>query len=105
MFKIFNNLFHFEALRHEINVYKRNVLKPKTISYEPEYGHKKYSRKCINWLNSLMIKDDTVKIRHARNGGEVKIGKYFVDGYDKDTDTIYRIRWMLVSFMSSMYQR
>jgi hypothetical protein len=72
------------------HIYRRNVLKPKTISYEPEYGHKKYSRKCINWLNSLMIKDDTVKIRHARNGGEVKIDKYFVDGYDKDTDTIYQ---------------
>ncbi|XP_055352832.1 uncharacterized protein LOC129598801 [Paramacrobiotus metropolitanus] len=29
------------------------------------------------------------RIRHGRNGKEVKIGRYFVDGFDKETQTVY----------------
>ena len=52
-----------------------------------------------------MIKDDKLKVRHARNGGEVKIGKYFVDGYDKDTDTINEFDGCWYHSCPSMCQR
>jgi len=48
------------------------------------------SRKCIVWLNQIMINDNIV-IQHATNGGEYQIinTKYKADGYCEDTNTIY----------------
>ncbi len=45
-----------------------------------------YSRKALEWLRSQRI-----TIQHAENGGEFKIPgtNYFVDGYDKKSNTIY----------------
>jgi len=45
-----------------------------------------YSRISIEWLNSFKI-----DIQHAENGGEYNIPKtkYKVDGYDKETNTVY----------------
>lgn len=44
-----------------------------------------FSRKAIQWLESLNISS----IKHALNGGEVKILNYKVDGYDPVTNTVY----------------
>ena len=30
-----------------------------------------------------------IKILHARNSGEVKVGEFFVDGFDPETNTVY----------------
>ena len=52
-----------------------------------------YSRKAIRWLNHISKKNN-IEIQHAENGGELRIelgnGKYYlVDGYCKDTNTVY----------------
>jgi hypothetical protein len=49
-----------------------------------------YSISCINWLESVMSSDD-IRIQHKLNGGEYKIpeSRYRVDGYCKETTTIY----------------
>lgn len=49
-----------------------------------------YSFRCIEWIESIM-KRENIFIQHGRNGGEYHIPgtKYKVDGYCKETNTIY----------------
>ena len=44
----------------------------------------RYSVKGVRWLQAMRR-----PIRHALNGGEVKIGPYTVDGFDASTNTVY----------------
>ena len=44
--------------------------------------------KAIRWIQSLAKEKDIV-IRHAKNGGEVQIGNYHVDGFHKESKTVY----------------
>ena len=48
----------------------------------------RYSRQSIHWLE-YMMKTNNVNIRHAENGGELRIGNYSVDGFDEENDTVY----------------
>ena len=50
--------------------------------------NKGYSQVAIQWLKWRMIKDNCF-IRHAENGGEIKIGPYWVDGFCEETQTVY----------------
>lgn len=58
----------------------------------PKCAFKGYSKKSIKWLNYISKKDN-INIQHAENGGEYKICgsgyNYRVDGYCKNTNTIY----------------
>ena len=47
-----------------------------------------YSKTSIEWLTHIE-KDNNIKIQHAENGGEYKIGKYKADGYCKENNTVY----------------
>ena len=63
-------------------VYKSSFLKPNTIGVIPSMGYqpqKNYSAKSIRWL---MWKQHVTgqQIRHAKNGGEVRVGQYWCDG-------------------------
>ena len=50
----------------------------------------RYSRESIQWLEYVMRTQEGVhNIRHAENGGEVRIGNIEVDGYDESTRTVY----------------
>ena len=51
---------------------------------------KQHSKKQINWLNFIQLKDN-INIQHAENDGEYIIpnSKYKADGYCKETNTIY----------------
>tara|TARA_Y100000389_G_C17447222_1_gene512360 strand:+ start:1053 stop:2354 length:1302 start_codon:yes stop_codon:yes gene_type:complete len=46
------------------------------------------SKKQLEWLYYISITHN-INIKHAKNGGEVKIGQYFVDGFCEDNNTIY----------------
>lgn len=50
----------------------------------------KFSSLSIQWINSIMVKDN-INIQHATNGGEYLIPgtKYKVDGYCQSTNTVY----------------
>jgi len=47
-----------------------------------------WSKICITWLEEVAHKEN-IYIHHACNGGEVAIGKYHVDGYCNETNTVY----------------
>lgn len=68
-----------EKLRHTI---LKNI--------ETQYGGVKcnYSKRACEYINNLNIKNNW-KLQHALNGGEVRIGNYWVDGYDKENKIIF----------------
>ena len=73
-------------------LFRNSYLKPNTIGIIPPNGYqpqRKYSNKAIKWL-SWVASQEGIRIQHARNGGEVKIGPYFVDGHHKESKTVYR---------------
>ena len=61
------------------------VLLDEKTGYIPETA---YSHEAIQWLEHIMEKDGA-QIRHAENGGEIRIENYSVDGFDESTNTIY----------------
>ena len=63
-------------------IYRSKYLKPETIAVVG-YKEDTYSAASINWLMSLQA-----DIRHALNGGEVKICAAKVDGFDAKTNTV-----------------
>ena len=63
-----------------------------SIGIIPENGYncqQNTSNKSQYWLKYLM-KNNNINIKHAKNGGEHKVGKYLVDGYDEVNDVIYK---------------
>jgi len=72
-------------------IFRRNHMSAESIGIIPENGYncnQITSNKCQYWLKYIMLKEK-INIKHAKNGGEYQIGKYFVDGYCSETDTIY----------------
>ncbi|XP_061170747.1 uncharacterized protein LOC133180197 [Saccostrea echinata] len=71
--------------------YRRGFMPEDTIAIIPNLGYqpaRQYSAKACRWLTFLSQQSGS-HIQHARNGGEVKIGSYTVDGYQEDNHTIY----------------
>ena len=70
-------------------VFRAKYLEPHTIAVIPPNGYqpqKKYSIKALKWLMYLSHKEG-VHIQHARNGGEHRVGKYFLDGFISNPNT------------------
>ena len=69
-------------------VFRARFLQPDTIGLIPSHGYcpeQKQSRKALRWLE-YVAHSEGLPIRHARNGGEMKIGNYLVDGYYETED-------------------
>lgn len=58
------------------------------VNSRPLHLNRKQSKEAIAWIMQCE-KDDSCHIQHAKNGGEKKIGPYFVDGYCATTNCIY----------------
>ena len=72
-------------------VYRSLYLKPETIALLPPQGfqpEKAFSVKALQWLHYESVTRNC-HIRHACNGGEVKIGGHYVDGWCEDTRTVF----------------
>ena len=72
-------------------VYRRNFLNENTIAVLPPKGYNlryKHSKVSIEWLTYMSEKENAY-IRHARNEGEVTVGRYRVDGFCESNKTIY----------------
>lgn len=54
----------------------------------PKCCKKQHSKQQIEWLEYI-AKRDNINIQHAMNDKEFKVGKYRVDGYCKETNTVY----------------
>jgi hypothetical protein len=72
-------------------VYKKLHMPAEKIARVPPSGYQgaKYSYRGYEWLEYLRRYEGVANMKHAANGGEVKIGKYSVDGFDEATNTIY----------------
>ena len=69
-------------------VFRARFLQSDTIGLIPAQGYcpeEKQSKKALKWLE-YVTRAEHVQIKHARNGGEVKIGNYKVDGYYETSD-------------------
>ncbi len=59
------------------------------ILFSGGYRNKtRYSNISLKWLSWVEHTEDR-RIRHARNGGEVKICSFYLDGFDFETRTVY----------------
>jgi G:T-mismatch repair DNA endonuclease (very short patch repair protein) len=80
------------------HIYRAKIMKEKSIPLIPDNGYmnQKTSKLAELWLKWTSHKNN-VHIQHAKNGGEVKIDQYYVDGYskvyknDSIIETIYEI--------------
>ena len=66
-------------------IYRSRFLPEDTIGIVPSGGYRKADRQsiiAIIWLQWISELED-ISIQHARNGGEVNISRYKVDGQDR----------------------
>jgi len=68
-------------------VFRRKFLKENTIALIPVQNKENQSKKAIKWIKWIAYSKN-VNIRHKLNGKEHKIGKFKVDGYIENTNTI-----------------
>ena len=73
-----------------MQVYRTKFLQKDTIALLPQHQqHKrKQSHEALQWLSYTAEKEE-IRIQHARNGGEKRVGKYSLDGYCEETHTAY----------------
>ena len=86
--------------------FRRNILTPNTMAYIPEEGYnreKNQSYKALQWLDYIR-KSQNIVIRDAHNGGEKKIGNYFLDGYMRGNQ-IQPTSFMGISFPNKPFPR
>ena len=95
----------FEAitLTHTCSIIYRKCFMPHdTIALIPQEGYvapKIYSGKGIKWLE-FMAFTEGIQIRHARNGGEVRIlNRYYPDGYSETETTKTIFEFLGVSIL------
>lgn len=74
-------------------VYRSKLIEPNTIAMIPVHGYvnrTNYSPDSIRWMD-FVSHDQGVQIDHAlSNRGEIKIGGVSVDGFCRQTNTIYQ---------------
>lgn len=74
-------------------LYKAHFLKKNSIALIPAGGYlnHKYSDKSIEWMEFLNFKDNLNIIHklNSKTGAEIQIGMHRVDGFDKNTKTIF----------------
>ena len=72
-------------------VYRSNYLPKDTIAVIPPIVYSpinKHSLSALKWISYTAEKEE-IDIQHARNGGEKRVGKYFLDGYHEETHTAF----------------
>ena len=73
-----------------MQVYRTKFLRKDTIALLPQHQQfkRKQSHEALQWL-SYMAEKEEIRIQHARNGGEKRVGNYYLDGYCEETHTAY----------------
>ncbi len=77
-------------------VYRTNFLKEDTIAVFNSYRQMKtkQSNTAIRWL-SYVAEKEGIRIEHVRNGGEERLERYSMDGYHKESNTVYEFQGCL----------
>ena len=73
-----------------MQVYRTKFLQKDTIALFPQHQQlkRKQSHEALQWLSYTAEKEE-IRIQHARNGGEKRVGNYYLDGYCEETHTAY----------------
>ena len=73
-----------------MQVYRTNFLQKDTIALLPQHQElkRKQSHEALQWLSYTAAKEG-IRIQHVRNGGEKRVGNYYLDGYCEETHTAY----------------
>ena len=73
-----------------MQVYRTKFLQKDTIALLPEHQQlkRKQSHEALQWLSYTAEKED-IHMQHDRNGGEKRVGNYYLDGYCEETHTAY----------------
>ena len=73
-----------------MQVYRTKFLQKDTIALLPQHQvlKRKQSHEALQWLSYTAEKEE-IRIQHARNGGEKRVGNYYLDGYCEETHTAY----------------
>ena len=73
-----------------MQVYRTKFLEKDTIALLPQHQQLKrnQSHEALQWLSYTAEKEE-IRIQHARNGGEKRVGNYYLDGYCEETHTAY----------------
>ena len=74
-------------------VYRTNFMKQDSIAvFQHDRQLKmKQSNMAVKWLSYEMERND-IHIQHVRNGGEKWVGKYSLDGYCEERNTVYEFQ-------------
>ena len=88
-------------------VFRKTFLKENTIAVIPPCGYKPESKQSVIALKMLawIAQRDNIAIRHARNHGEQCIGKYPVDGYNAEFNTVWEIQGCMWHGCTKCYAR
>ena len=73
-----------------MQVYRTKFLQKDTIALLPQHRELKgkQSHEALQWL-SYTAEKEGIRMQHARNGGEKRVGNYYLDGYCEETHTAY----------------
>ena len=73
-----------------MQVYRTKFLQKDTIALLPQHQQfrRKQSHEALQWL-SYTAEKERIRMQHARNGGEKRVGRYYLDGYCEETHTAY----------------
>ena len=73
-----------------MQVYRTKFLRKDTIALLPQHQQlrRKQSHEALQWLSYTAEKEE-IRIQHDRNGGEKRVGNYYLDGYCEETHTAY----------------
>ena len=86
-------------------IFRRNFMSSQTIAIIPDMGFdpsQNYSRNQMIWLKYLSFKENK-RIDHCMNGREKKIANYSIDGYCRQTDTVYEYLGCFIHGCSKCY--
>ena len=74
-------------------VYRTNFMKKDSIAVFPHHRQLKMKQSimAMKWLSYEMEKNG-IHIQHVRNGGEKRVGKYSLDGYCEERNTVYEFQ-------------
>jgi hypothetical protein len=88
-------------------VFRRTFLQENTIAVIPPCGYKPENKQSVIALKMLawVAQRDNIAIRHARNHGEQRIGKYLVDDFNVETNTVWEVQGCLWEPMPSQRRR
>ena len=88
-------------------VFRKTFLKENTIAVIPPCGYKPEKKQSVIALKMLawVAQRDNIAVRHARDHGEQRIGKYPVDGYNTELNTVWEIQGCMWHGCTKCYAR